>query len=175
MVPVPLHQSHQEFLRETFDVLVIEAEARKASRRARPGNAAPRDRIVAALEARMRVALEHPFRGRGHQLGDHDPDAVLRREVHHAVVVAPIVFPGRDLDRRPHEPVPECVRPQTGGGLMIPGPIRFGWVGFAKVDRSVWEYRVRSRQHQRAEKQRQGRCTEPCSSFQHGASVHPDD
>ncbi len=75
------------------------------------------------------------------EFGDHDLDSVLRGEVHHAVVIAPVVFARRHFDRRPHEPVAEGVHADARGGLVIARPILFGRIRFAEVDGAVGEDR----------------------------------
>ena len=94
---------------------------------------------VARAIARMRVLAERPLRRRGDEFGDHDLDAVLSGEIHHAVVVAPVVLAGRDLDGAPHEPVAEGVHADARGGLMVAGPVLLRRIGFAEVDRAVRE------------------------------------
>ena len=90
-----------------------------------------------ATIARVRILVEHPFRRGGDQFGDDDFDAVLRRQVHHPVVVAPVILAGGDFDGRPHEPMAERVHPDPRCGLVIASPVLFRRIRLPEVDRSV--------------------------------------
>src|SRR6185312_17140253 len=97
----------EEALREAVRVFVVRAEAGEATNDRAGADLTRLARAVTGEVARMRITAEGPLRRAGGELGDHDLDAVGVGEVHHAVVVGPIVFAGSDFDGAPQEPVAE--------------------------------------------------------------------
>src|SRR5947209_8476214 len=70
----------------------------------------------------MGIFVVNPLGRGGHEFRDYNPDAVLRGEVHHAVVIGPIVFAGREFPctggaERPQHRLYFSREPQGQGAL----------------------------------------------------------
>jgi len=85
----------------------------------------------------MRILFEYPVRRDVELLGKDYLDSVRGRQVHHAVIIPPVVLPWRHLYRPPGDPVPEGVHADLSRGLMIPCPVLLGWIGLAEIDRAI--------------------------------------
>ena len=144
MVAVVLHQRDEKLLRRGVYFGVVEAESGESAGGAAAADAAVDYRAVARQVAGVRIFVEHPLRRGGDEFRDHDFDAVLRGQIHHAVIIAPVVFARRDFDGGPHEPMAERVHANARRGLMIARPILFRRIRFAEIDGSVGKHRLGS-------------------------------
>ena len=133
----------QERLRARPHLWIIEAESRKPARGARTGVLRHAAIPVLRLEAGFRKLRERPFRSGRDELREHRLNAVLRLQVQHAVVLAPVELAGRGFHRRPQHPVPEHVHAGLGCGLVIAFPLVFRRVGLSEIDRAVRENGIR--------------------------------
>ena len=139
MIAISLDQRDQKRFGSSADFGVIETQSGKATGGAAATDAAVEHAAIAPAKPGLRVFVEHPFGRGGDEFRKHDLDAVLRGEVHHAVVVAPVVLARRDLDGAPHDPMAKGVHADARGSLVITRPILLGGIGFAEVDCSVGE------------------------------------
>jgi hypothetical protein len=137
-----LYELSQELSGALADIFVVQTQSGKAARRAGARDSRVDDTIIRSAVARVCILVKHPLRRGGDHLRDHDLDPVLRSQIHHAIIIAPVVFIGRGLDRRPHEPMAERVHAGFGGGLVVARPILLRRIGLAKVHRAVWKHRV---------------------------------
>ena len=92
--------------------------------------------------ARLRVLVPHPFRRGVDQFRNHHFDVILALQFQHSVIVAPVIFAGRILNRRPHEPVAENVDTHVCGSLVIALPVLLWWIRLAKINRAKRENRI---------------------------------
>ena len=170
MCAIPLDQGNQELLGQRPSVFVVHAKTRKPSRSTTAGDIAVNNASIASVKTCAGILREQPLRRRSDELGDDDFHPVLRRQVHHSIVVAPVVFAGRDLDGRPHEPMTKCVHPDLGGGLVVPLPVLLGRIRFAKIDGAIRKDRIRCKDERRDQ---QDHCREEQES-RHGYETKKD-
>ena len=133
----------EKLLGRGADFGVIEAQSGESAGGAAAADAAVHHAAVAPAIARVRILVKDPLRRGGDELRDHYFDAVLRREIHHAVVIAPVVLARRDFDGAPHEPVAESVHADAGRGLVIARPVLLRRIRLAEVDGAVRKHRRR--------------------------------
>src|ERR1700722_9507500 len=119
MITVALYQGDQERLSERLYLWVVETQPRKASRGAALGYGAADDEIVAPQVAGVRILVKSAFGSTGDEFFDDYLDSIFRGQVHHPVVVGPVVLSRSDLDGRPHEPVAENVHSGARRCFMV--------------------------------------------------------
>ena len=140
MIAVAFDQCGQEILSAGMDIRVVKAEPRIAAGFAACRNCALDDVAIVGTKTRMRIFLERPLRSTCDHLGDDDLDVIFGGEVEHLVVAIPVIFAGRSLDDRPHEPMPEGIHADVGCGLVIASPIGFRRVRLAEVDGAIGKH-----------------------------------
>ena len=137
MVAVARDEGGEEGPGAVPGVLVVEAQPGEAADCAARAQAGAHAGSVAAFEPGMGQSAECPLRRRSHHLGGDGRDAVAGGEVELAVVVGPVELARSHLDRGPQEPVPECVVPVIGRGLVVARPVLGRRVRLTEVDRAV--------------------------------------
>src|ERR1035437_11056707 len=117
MIAIVLDQSGDESLSGYVYLWIIEAQPGEASGRAAFRDGTVRKGSIACLKAGVGIPSKGPLRGAVVEDGDDNIDSVLRSEVHHLVVIGPIIFTRCNFNCRPHEPVAEDVHAAEHGRL----------------------------------------------------------
>src|SRR5579875_1495848 len=137
MAAIAFNESNEELLCAGADIRIIETQSGDPAGSATFRYAIAERATIASNITSISVLAEGPLGGARDQFGNDNLYIVVCRQVHHSVIVAPIVLSWRNFDCRPHEPVAECVHSDACRSLMVPGPILFGRVRFAEVNSAV--------------------------------------
>ena len=140
MALVVFGQGKQKLLRRPAQVVVVQAEPRRAARGAAPVHAGVQLAAVARLKAGVGIPAIGPLGGDGDHLGNDGFHAVLGRQVEVAVVFRPVIDARGDLDGRPQEPVTKEVHAVLSSGPVVALPVGLGRVGLAKIDCAIGEW-----------------------------------
>ncbi len=142
VILVPGGEGFQEGLRARPHFRIVETQSGESTGGTRSGVFRHAAIAVLRFEPGFRKHAEGPFGRGGDKFGENSFDPVLSFEVHHAVVIAPVVLSRCDFYCRPHYPVPEHVHADPCRSLVIALPILLWRVGFAEIYRAVREDQV---------------------------------
>jgi len=142
MIAVTLDEGDEKLLRLGAHFGIIEAQSGEAAGRAAAANAAIHNVSLAVLVSGPGPLAVCPLGRIRNQFRNHHLDPVLRRQIHHPVVIAPVVLARRGFDGAPHEPVPERVHTDTLSGGVIASPVLLRRIRFAEVHCAVREDRL---------------------------------
>jgi hypothetical protein len=132
MILISIHQRSQKITCCVSITIMVQAQPGKSTDHSTGTDAAVHPVPVSCFNSRLSEFSKSPLWCTGNHLGNHGLDSVFGGEIQLPIIVGPVKYAGRNLDRPPQKPVPKKSRTILGSRPIIPLPI-FSWrIRFAK-------------------------------------------